>query len=104
MNSKKKYLKNKLIEFYSQLKCDCDAYIGWNYSEVYEKKFIEQIKLKFQTEKKTIHQQRETKIKLSSKKVLQEVEDILKEKDIKDSWDKLKTFINFHNKNRFLTL
>ena len=52
MNSKKKYLKNKLIEFYSQLKCDCDAYIGWNYSEVYEKKFIEQIKLKFQTEKK----------------------------------------------------
>ena len=57
MNSKKKYLKDKLIEFYSQLKCDCDAYIGWNYSEVYEKKFIEQIKLKFQTEKKKIPKQ-----------------------------------------------
>ena len=51
-DQQKKYLKDKLIEFYSQLKCDCDAYIGWNYSEVYEKKFIEQIKLKFQTEKK----------------------------------------------------
>ena len=99
MISKKKYLKDKLVEFYSQLKCDCDAYIGWNYSEVYEKKFIEQIKLKFQTEKKKIPKQREIKSKLSSKKVLQEVEDILKEKNVKDSWEKLKTFINFHNKN-----
>ena len=55
MNSKKKYLKYKLIEFYSQLKCDCDASIGWNYSEVYEKEFIEQINSSLKRKKKNIH-------------------------------------------------
>ena len=46
MKIKKDYLKEKLIEFYSQLKCDCESSIGWDYSEVYEKKFIEKIDLK----------------------------------------------------------
>ena len=53
----KKNLKDKLTEFYSQMNCDCDASIGWCFSEEYEKEFIEKINssLKKKEKKKEPH-------------------------------------------------
>lgn len=97
MKIKKDYLKEKLIEFYSQLKCDCESSIGWDYSEVYEKKFIEKIDLKIKKkEKKDI--KKITRNSILNQTILEQIQNILNEQDMKVSWKKLTNFLDYHNK------
>ena len=96
----KKNLKDKLTEFYSQMNCDCDASIGWCFSEEYEKEFIEKINSSLKKkEKKKNHIKNIIKDQIPLNTLLEQVQNILGEQDIKASWKKFTYFLDNHNKN-----